>query len=140
MPSPCPTVARSRHGAPRPVWRFRTAFRRIRSIGPVIRGLFAAGALPPDAGPHQVLVPPAFVKLAGSVIWHSAAERFALLYQALWRIDRHDGTPLSQADPLGRRLALLAKGVGRDIHKMHAFRPVSRMPERWAAPPLCGLV
>ncbi len=84
-------------------------------------GLFASTPLPVDPGPHQVLVPQAFVKLAGSVIWHSAPERFALLYQALWRIDRHEGTPLSQADFLGRRLNLLAKGVGRDIHKMHAF-------------------
>ena len=84
-------------------------------------GLFATAPLPPDPGPHQILVPQAFVKLAGSVIWHSDPERFALLYQALWRIDRHDGAPLSQADPLGRRLHLLAKGVGRDIHKMHAF-------------------
>ncbi len=84
-------------------------------------GLFAATALPADPGPHQVLVPQAFVKLAGSVIWHSDPARFARLYQALWRIDRHDGMPLSQADPLGRRLHLLTKGVGRDIHKMHAF-------------------
>ena len=84
-------------------------------------GLFAAGSLPPEPGPHQVRVPQAFVKLAGSVIWHSAPERFGLLYQALWRIDRHEGAPLSQADPLGRRLNLLAKAVGRDIHKMHAF-------------------
>ena len=84
-------------------------------------GLFAAAALPDEAGPHQALVPEAFVKLAGSVIWHSAPERLSLLYQALWRIDRRDGDPLSQADPLGRRLQLLAKSVGRDIHKMHAF-------------------
>ena len=61
------------------------------------------------------------MNLAGSVIWHSAPERFALLYKALWRIDRKEGEPLSQADPLGRRLNLLAKNVGRDIHKMHAF-------------------
>ena len=51
-------------------------------------GLFAAAALPDEAGPHQALVPEAFVKLAGSVIWHSAPERLSLLYQALWRIDR----------------------------------------------------
>lgn len=84
-------------------------------------GLFAASALPPDQGPHQVVVGQAFLQLAGSVIWHSDPERFALLYQALWRLDRGDGSPLSQADPLGLRLHLLAKGVGRDIHKMHAF-------------------
>ncbi len=84
-------------------------------------GLFAAAPLPVGHGPHQVRVTQGFVKLAGSVIWHSDPERFALLYQALWRTSRQDGAPLSQADPLGRRLNLLAKGVGRDIHKMHAF-------------------
>lgn len=84
-------------------------------------GLFAVAPLPSDPGAHQMRVPPGFVTLAGSVIWHSDPERFAWLYQALWRIDRRDGAPLSPADPLGRRLGLLAKSVGRDIHKMHAF-------------------
>lgn len=101
-------------------------------------GLFAAAALPDEAGSHQVRVPEGFVKLAGSVIWHSAPERFSLLYQALWRIDRREGDPLSQADPLGRRLNLLAKSVGRDIHKMHAFVrfrecPSDRPRRRFAA-------
>ena len=85
------------------------------------RGLFAAAALPQAPGDHQVRVPKEFVKLAASVIWHSAPDRFSLLYQALWRIDRKEGAALSPADPLGRRLTLLAKNVGRDIHKMHAF-------------------
>ncbi|GLS87097.1 uracil-DNA glycosylase [Cypionkella aquatica] len=84
-------------------------------------GLFAAQALPDDLGAHQARVPEAFVKLAGSVIWHAAPHRFALLYQALWRLDQRDGAPLSPADDLGRRLQLMAKAVGRDIHKMHAF-------------------
>lgn len=84
-------------------------------------GLFAAAALPDAPGPHQARVSPEFIKLAGSVIWHTAPERLALLYQALWRMDIRDGSPLSQADPLGRRLHLMAKNVGRDIHKMHAF-------------------
>jgi probable DNA metabolism protein len=83
--------------------------------------LFASAPLPAQPGPHQVLVPKGFVHLASQVIWHSDPERFALLYQALWRLDRQEGAPLSQADPLGRRLHLLAKNVGRDIHKMHAF-------------------
>ncbi len=84
-------------------------------------GLFAAAALPDAPGAHQTRVTQDFIKLAGSVIWHTAAERLALLYQALWRMDGHDGAPISQADPLGRRLHLMAKSVGRDIHKMHAF-------------------
>ena len=91
-------------------------------------GLFAASPLPKEDGPHQVLVPQGFLQLASSVIWHCEPERFALLYQALWRLDRHEGTPLSQSDPLGRRLHLLAKNVGRDIHKMHAFVRFREVP------------
>ena len=91
-------------------------------------GLFAAALLPDVLGPHQTRVPEGFIKLAGSVIWHTAPERLSLLYQALWRIDQRDGTPLSQADPLGRKLHLLAKNVSRDIHKMHAFVRFREMP------------
>ena len=67
-------------------------------------------------------MPEGFITLAGAVIWHSAPERLSLLYQGLWRIDRREGDPRSQADELGRRLSLMAKSVRRgDIHKMHAF-------------------
>lgn len=91
-------------------------------------GLFAGQALPDIAGAHRIRVPESFVKLAGSVIWHSAPQRFALLYQALWRLDRREGDPLSPADALGRRLNLMAKSVGRDIHKMHAFVRFRELP------------
>ncbi|MCL4065824.1 UdgX family uracil-DNA binding protein [Pseudomonas sp. GX19020] len=91
-------------------------------------GLFATDPLPSKPGPHQAQVPQAFIKLAGSVIWHSAPGRLSALYQALWRIDQRLGEPLSQADPLGRRLNLMAKSVGRDIHKMHAFVRFREVP------------
>nr|WP_240904368.1 UdgX family uracil-DNA binding protein [Rhodobacter sp. SGA-6-6] len=91
-------------------------------------GLFAADPLPDSPGPHRAHVPAAFLQLARSVIWHSAPERTALLYRALWRIDRQEGDPLSQADPLGRRLNLMARAVGRDIHKMHAFVRFRELP------------
>ncbi len=57
-------------------------------------GLFAADPLPDTPGPHQARVPGGFLKLAGSVIWHSAPERTALLYRALWQLDRRQGDPL----------------------------------------------
>lgn len=91
-------------------------------------GLFEAQPLPDAAGAHQARVPQGFIKLARSIIWHSAPERLGLLYQALWRIDRGEGDPLSQADPQGRRLNLMAKSVGRDIHKMHAFVRFRELP------------
>lgn len=91
-------------------------------------GLFAGSPLPDIPGAHQISVTQAFLKLAGSVIWHSAPERFALLYQALWRLYQRDGDPISQADELGRKLNLMAKSVGRDIHKMHAFVRFRELP------------
>lgn len=93
-------------------------------------GLFVASPLPEAPGAHRARVQEGFIKLAGAVIWHSAPERFALLYQALWRIDRREGDPLCQAEELGRRLGLMAKSVRRDIHKMHAFVRFREMPTR----------
>ncbi|MHA6688776.1 TIGR03915 family putative DNA repair protein [Mesorhizobium sp. A556] len=91
-------------------------------------GLFGGEPLPDLPGDHAARVPADFVRLAGLVIWHSAPQRCGLLYQALWRLDQRDGAPLSQADPLGRELALMAKSVGRDIHKMHAFVRFRELP------------
>lgn len=92
-------------------------------------GLFDGASLPNAPGEHKASVTQGFLKLAHSVIWHSNPERFGLLYQALWRLDRNAGEPLSHADPLGRRLHLMAKSVGRDIHKMHAFVRFRELPE-----------
>ena len=66
-------------------------------------------------------VPRAFVDLARDVVCHSNPERFAMLYAMLLRLksDRH--AVEDEADPLVRRLQDFAKGVRRDIHKMHAF-------------------
>ncbi|MFN3663678.1 UdgX family uracil-DNA binding protein [Yoonia sp.] len=91
-------------------------------------GLFAAADLPQEIGPHRAHVPASFLDLAKSAIWHKSPDRAALLYQALWRLDQRDGDPLSAADPLGRRLQMLAKNVRRDIHKMHAFVRFREMP------------
>ncbi|MBN9047400.1 MAG: UdgX family uracil-DNA binding protein [Rhizobiales bacterium] len=91
-------------------------------------GLFAGRALPDTPGAHQARVPQLFLNLADSVIWHSLPERFSLLYQALWRLDRGEGDPMSQADSLGRRLHLMATSVGRDIHKTHAFVRFRELP------------
>lgn len=91
-------------------------------------GLFGATPLPADAGPHRATVSEEFLSLVRSVIWHKAGDRFALLYQALWRLDRRDGDPTSQADLLGRKLHLMAKSVRRDIHKMHAFVRFRELP------------
>lgn len=84
-------------------------------------GLFPAASLPDGDGACEVRVPQTFLHLAQQVVWHREPGRFARLYEALWRLHRHEGDPVSPTDELGRRLHLMAKAVGRDIHKMHAF-------------------
>ncbi|AHJ66010.1 UdgX family uracil-DNA binding protein [Granulibacter bethesdensis] len=86
-----------------------------------VETLFGLTHLPKERGPRRVAVPPAFLSLAETVIWHRAQDRGGLLYQALWRISRGDLAALSPSDGLGRTLTLMASAVKRDIHKMHAF-------------------
>ncbi len=75
--------------------------------------------------PPQPRVPPrvprSFLPLAQSAILHSDPERFALLNRLLVKVSRYPDLMSDRADPLLRRIDLLAKAVRRDIHKMHAF-------------------
>jgi DNA polymerase len=69
----------------------------------------------------QIRVPREFVSLAKTVICHSDAGRFALLYRLLWRLRREARLLDNGADAdvfLARRMA---KSVRRDTHKMKAF-------------------
>jgi probable DNA metabolism protein len=76
--------------------------------------------LPPEPQ-LELRVPRAFPALAQSAILHSDPERFALLYRLLWQVTEHPGLISDHADPLVRRVELMAKAVRRDSHKMHAF-------------------
>ncbi|HEX4407529.1 MAG TPA: UdgX family uracil-DNA binding protein [Xanthobacteraceae bacterium] len=71
-------------------------------------------------------VPRNFAALLTDAICHRAPDRFALLYDALWRITHyksHGERELATraADPVIAKLADYAHQVRRDIHKMHAF-------------------
>ena len=90
--------------------------------------LFGSQPLPTEPGAQAVHVPPHFILAARSLVWHSSPERFSLLYEAVWRLAKGDRASLSQAGPLGRRLGIMAKSVGRDIHKMHAFVRFRELP------------
>lgn len=85
--------------------------------------LFARDAAPPPATARSraLTVPPHFIDLARSAACHSDPERFALLYTALWRIQRDPGIAHDRANALMARIEGLAKAVRRDIHKMRAF-------------------
>ena len=73
------------------------------------------------ASPMAFKVPRRFVELAGSVLLHRDAERFALMYRLLWRIREQPELLNDAVDPDVWRAARMAKAVHRDIHKMHAF-------------------
>jgi uracil-DNA glycosylase len=66
-------------------------------------------------------VPRDFVDLAKTVICHNDPQRFSLLYQLLVDIRERRRRVEDAADPLVRKLTVMAKEVRRDIHKMRAF-------------------
>ncbi len=66
-------------------------------------------------------VTPEFLALCETVILHSDAQRFELLYRLLWRMAREPGL---KQDPLDADMSLarqMAQAVRRDMHKMKAF-------------------
>jgi len=74
-----------------------------------------------SAAPTPFGVPRGFVDLARTVICHNDPQRFSLLYQLLVDIREYRRKVEDAADPLVRRLTVMAKEVRRDIHKMRAF-------------------
>jgi DNA polymerase len=76
--------------------------------------------LPPSPG-TDLRVPRAFVDLAQAAALHRDPERFALLYRLLFRLADSPRLIEDHADPLVRRIEMLAKSVRRDLHKMRAF-------------------
>ena len=108
---------------------FRTAVRGLvaRSVPPASvaweagsePGLFGETAVG-DAPP--VALPRLLAELIEPVVCHRDPERYALLYQAIWRVlGGERGLLEVQSDPLVHRLEALRKSVHRDLHKMTAF-------------------
>lgn len=88
---------------------------------------FAPMPLPASSAP-QMSVPPAFIRLADTVVCHSDPGRFPLLYRLLFRLkaERHLLDIKTDADvALARRMQ---KSVGRDYHKMTAFVRFKELP------------
>ncbi|MFL5133089.1 MAG: UdgX family uracil-DNA binding protein [Microvirga sp.] len=85
-----------------------------------------------------VSIPKGVARLVEHVVCHSDPERYALLYQLVWRVRNGERDLLEIAsDPLVHRIDLMARAVRRDLHKMHAFVRFRRMTqddlERFAA-------
>jgi probable DNA metabolism protein len=82
--------------------------------------LFADTIPTPKSAP-QTTVPKDFVSLARLAVYHSDPERFARLYALLWALSTDKSLTDDRGDPRVAHLNRLAKEVGRDRHKMHAF-------------------
>ncbi len=98
-------------------------------------GLFGDDRLR-DAPP--VPLPRSVARLIELGVCHSSPERYALLYQLVWRVLNGERDLLEIAsDPLVHRVDTMARGVRRDLHKMYAFVRFRRMKgehlERFAA-------
>jgi DNA polymerase len=83
--------------------------------------LFASEQPLPAARLPQPKAPRRFIDLAGKAMLHRAADRFALLYSLLWRLQRNQQLLEDRTDDDVRRLEALAREVRRDMHKMRAF-------------------
>lgn len=89
--------------------------------------LFGGGQLPVAYGSagKPIILPRAVGDLIKLVVCHTDPEKYALLYDLIWRMRRpKDPEPRLYevaSDPLVHRLAMMAKSVRRDLHKMHAF-------------------
>jgi len=89
--------------------------------------LFGGGQLPSAYGAagKPIILPRPVAALIKLVVCHTHAEKYALLYELIWRMRRPTDpeTHLYQVatDPLVAKLTAMAKSVRRDLHKMHAF-------------------
>jgi uracil-DNA glycosylase len=99
-----------------------------RVAGAVEVDLFEAPAEPahfdpaaPAANQPAATVPASFVRLCGEVVLHCDPERFARLYQLLWRLVHEPGLRDDPIDPDMLHAQQMAQAVRRDMHKMKAF-------------------
>ncbi|MGZ5922497.1 MAG: DUF4130 domain-containing protein, partial [Rhizomicrobium sp.] len=76
----------------------------------------------PAADAPPIALPRRVADLIALLICHRDPERYALLYQLVWRL-RHGEPCLPEiaSDPLVHRLHRMEKSLRRDLHKMHAF-------------------
>lgn len=86
-------------------------------------GLFAndaAEAAPLPASP--LALPRSLAALIETVVCHSDHERYALLYDLIWRVTHGERAVLENAaDRVVHRLQRMRGEVDREIHRMHAF-------------------
>ena len=113
-------------------WRTQARALMLRQVPPeriVWRSASEDALLPFSVEPVEAVspttanmrVPKAFIDLAETALCADAADRFALPYALLWRLQAEPRLLSIQSDPHVARLCNHAKHVRRDAHKMKAF-------------------
>ncbi len=99
----------------------RVGFRLAAATGDLFGAPPDPGVQSTETGSRPIRVPREFPALAKTVICHSDASRFALLYRLLWRLQGEPRLLDNVADVDVHTAQRLAKAVRRDTHKMKAF-------------------
>jgi DNA polymerase len=89
----------------------------------------------------RAIIPQSFIRMSELVVLHRDADRFDLLYRALWRLVYEPDLKHDFGDADMARLRQMAQAVRRDIQKMKSrvtFRPLpirgEEMPVAWYEP------
>lgn len=111
---------------------FAEATATFDQVAPPTQPASPSSDIAPPSPTQTFNVPARFVELAKTAILHRDPQRFAYLYQLLWRLRSNPELMHIATDPDVARLQGMAKAVRRDEHKMHAFvrfREIGREPK-----------
>ncbi|MCC7643128.1 MULTISPECIES: UdgX family uracil-DNA binding protein [unclassified Janthinobacterium] len=96
--------------------------------------LFSATPDATDTGAPQLRLPRQLVELLRTAACFSVPDRWAFLYQVLWRWQLGQYDVMSPADADGARLHAMVKAVHREEHDMHAYVRFRERSEAEEAP------
>ena len=96
--------------------------------------LFSSTPDATDTSAPPLRLPRALVELLESAACFNVADRWAFLYQVLWRWQQGQHDVISPADADGARLHGMAKAVRREEHDMHAYVRFREREEAQGAP------
>ena len=96
--------------------------------------LFSSTPDATDTSAPPLRLPRALVELLESAACFNVVDRWAFLYQVLWRWQQGEHDVISPADADGARLHGMAKAVRREEHDMHAYVRFREREEAQGAP------
>lgn len=113
----------------------QVSWQESRGLGDLFDEPVEAEALPPSG---TVRIPPQLAEALSYAACFRSDDRWALLYQVLWRVARGERAAMLAGDEDGSELQRRVKAIRREIHHVHAFlrfrpRAESAGPPAWVA-------